>query len=166
MAVFDYPAVPKNGALRLEDATGTPIAVTTMYDMGNCQYDDMSAGYLEKEILQIRGLDTFVVETQEERIGFSFDCVLTDVTDGTDKLVRDACMKTGAFASGVSTLGANKPWALKLTWTLEQTSYGASTDSTIVFAKVLVKHSFAEGIPGKLSIKGVIFNPSSTVSVT
>lgn len=166
MAVFDYPAVPKNAVIRLEDATGTPIAVTTPYDMGNFQYDDMSAGYFEKEIIQLRGVDTFVVETQEERIGFSFDCVLTDVTDATEKLVRDAIMKTGAFASGVSTLGANKPWAIKITWTLEQTAYGAGTDSTIVFAKVLVKHSFAEGVPGKLSIKGVIFNPSSTVSVT
>lgn len=167
MAVLDALMVPRLGSLTLEDATGSPIKVTVMYDQGNFKIGPMTAGWLKTEVVQVRGIDTFPIDTGEEEVTLSFDCYVTDFTDATEKLVLDAIRKTGAFASGVSTLGANRPWGLKLVYTQDSTQYGASADSVITLAKVCqLKAEFDETDRGKLSITGRVFNPSSTISVT
>lgn len=166
MALFDMPMLPKNGTILMEDATGTPIALTVQYEEGDFQIDEHEAGYMETEILQDRGVDFAIVEKNEQRIGFSFTAYATDLADNTEKTIPDACMKTGAFAAGVSVFGANRPWGLKITYTQEQTAYGAGADSVIVMTKVRTRWGFAEAGTGKFTIKGFIFNPSATVSRT
>jgi hypothetical protein len=166
MALHDHPMVPKNGTLLLEDATGTPIALTVQYEEGDFQIDEMQAGYMEAEFIKDRGIDAMVVETGEQTINFTFTAYATDFTDATEKTIPDACMKTGAFAAGVSVFGANRPWGLKVTYTQEQTAYGAGADSAIIMTKVRPTWAYAESGTGKFTIKGRIFNPSSTVSRT
>jgi hypothetical protein len=166
MALFDFPMLPKNGTLLLEDATGTPIALTVQYEDGDFAIDEMQAGYMETEILQDRGVDWTIVETKEQRLTATFTAYATDLADATEKTIPDACMKTGAFAAGVSVFGAARPWGIKCTYTQEQTNYGAGADSTIVLAKVRPLWAFAEAGTGKFTIKMMIFNPSSTVTRT
>jgi len=164
MALFDFPMKPKNGTLAFEDATGTPISATIQFEDGDLQHDEMRAGYFDVEILQDRGVDWIAVETNEQRIGFTFSCYATDFYDATEKTFPDMVMKTGAWAAGVSTLGANRPWALKMTYTQEQSAYGAGADSVMVFTKVLVWYAFAEAGTGKFTCRGIIFNPSATIT--
>jgi hypothetical protein len=164
MALFDFPMLPKNGTLRLEDATGTPIALTVVYEDGDFSIDEMQAGYMETEILQDRGIDWAIVETKEQRLTATFSAYATDFADNTEKTIPDACMKTGAFAAGVSVFGANRPWGLKCVYTQEQTDYGAGADSTITMTKVRPLWAYQEAGTGKFTIKMMIFNPSSTVS--
>ena len=165
MALFDHPMTSMAGTIRFEDATsGTPISMEIKFENGDFQHDEMMAGYLEKEILQDRGIDYAVIETKEQRLGGTFTCDATDFGDATEKTVPDMVMKTGAWALGVSVLGANKPWALKCTLTIEQTAYGAGADSSIIFGKVLIGYAFAEGNPGKFTCKMIFFNPSATIT--
>jgi hypothetical protein len=166
MPLFDLPMVPKNGRLRLEDATsGTPIAIEVQYDEGNLEHGEMAAGYQDTEFFRSRGVEFAVVETGEhEGLEATFSAYVTDFGDATEKTLIDACMKTGAFASGVSVFGANRPWGLKATYTQEQTNYGAGADSSLVFAKVRLSYSFAESGAGRIVIRMRIFNPSSTIT--
>lgn len=166
MALFDFPMLPKAGTILMEDASGSPIQLTVQYEDGDFAIDEMQAGYMETEILQDRGVDWQIVETREQRLTFTFTAYATDLADNTEKTIPDACMKTGAFSAGVSVFGANRPWGLKLTYTQEQTNYGAGADSVITITKFRPSWSYAEAGTGKFTIKGTIFNPSSTVSRT
>lgn len=167
MAVLDALMVPRLGSWTIEDATGTPIKVTVTYDRGDIKIGPLRAGNLKQEVVKVRGIDTFVVETEEEEVRISGSCYITDGTDATEKLIMDAFRKTGAFASGVSTLGANRPWALKFVYTQDSTAYGASADTVVTATKVCdLSGEFSEEDKGLFTWSGRIFNPSSTLSIT
>jgi len=159
--------IPRDGKITIEDSTsGTPISFEVKYEDGDFQHDPFEEGYMEHVILQDRGVDYAVRKSQEQRITFSFSCHATDFKDSTEKTLPDSVLKSGAFASGVSVFGANADaWGVKLTFTAEQTDYGAAADSSITFAKVRMSYGFAEGVPGKFTIKGTVFNPSSTITI-
>jgi hypothetical protein len=164
VALFDMPMVPKNGTITIEDATGSPISMTVAYEEGDFQHGEVQAGYMDAEFIRDRGVDSSVVETGENVIEFSFSAYATDFGDNTEKTIPDVVMKTGAFSAGVSVFGANRPWGVKVTYTQEQTNYGAGADSSIVFAKVRLSYGFAEAGTGRFTIRGRIFNPSSTIT--
>ena len=164
MALFDHPMVPKNGTILLEDATGTPIAITIQYEDGDFSHDPFEAGYMNVLFTKDRGMDSVPVETEEQTVGFTFTATATDVGDATDKTIPDVVMKTGAFAAGVSVFGAGRPWGVKMTYTQEQSNYGAGADSSLIFAKVRLSYAYAEGLPGKFTITGRIFSPSTSIT--
>lgn len=166
MALFNVPMIPRDGTITIADATGSPITLTVQYEDGDFQHDPFEEGYMEHTILQDRGVDYSIRKTQEQRLTFSFTCHATDFKDATEKTIPDSVLKTGAFASGVSVFGANADaWGVSVTFTAEQTNYGAAADSSITFSKVRMSYGFAEGVPGKFTMKGTIFNPSSTITI-
>lgn len=167
MAVLSAVMVPRLGSWTLEDATGTPIKVSVTYDRGDIKIGPLRAGHLKQEVIQVRGIDTFLAETAEEEVRISGSCYITDFTDATEKLVMDAFMKTGAFASGVSTIGANRGWGLKWVYTQDSTAYGAGTDSVITATKVCdLSGEFSEDGTGLFTFSARVFNPSSTLTFT
>jgi hypothetical protein len=89
---------------------------------------------------------------------FSFSAHMTDLSDATDKLLYDLARKTGAWASAVSTLGANADaMTYKLTWTCEGTNFGDSADHTLVLNDCRVTVSLSEGDPNSFSVSGIVY---------
>ena len=84
----------------------------------------------------------------------SFTCTLTDLSDGTDVLIRDAFTGEGAWASDTSAFGANaEVWGLKIRWALEGTDHGDSADHTMVCEPCAISgFEISEGDPGTLSV--------------
>jgi len=168
MALSSVPMIPRDGVITLEDATGgTTIKATITYEDGDLAWDALEEGYMSAVILKDRGMHYTMRKTEEQDLTFTFTAHATDFSDATEKTPQDAVMKLGASASGVSTMGSSADvWTLKLVFTVEATNYGLSADHVATFTKCRCSISFAEGIPGKFTIKGMIFNPSSTVSFT
>ena len=166
MALNSVPMIPRDGVITLEDNTGgTTIKATITYEDGDLSWDALGEGYMEHMFFQDRGIDYAIRKTNEQRIGFQFTAHATDFSDATEKTVQDAVLKLGAFASGVSVFGNNADaWGLKLVFTVEATNYGASADHVATFTKTRCKIAFSEGTPGKFTITGEVFNPSSTVT--
>lgn len=165
MATFDVPMVPRDGTLSLQDGSGTPIVCTIIYEDGDFKCSEFSESNYDIEEFRDRGALYNVRKTSQRTLEFEFSCHATDFTDATEKLIRDAVCKQGTFAAGVSTKGSNADvWLLQLTFSVEQSNYGASADSTVVFKHCWCSVSFEEGVPGKFSIKGRAFQFNNTAS--
>lgn len=167
MALNDYVIVPKDGIFTIEDATGgTPISMTLQYTNADLQLPEMEAGFQATEIFRSRGTDFCIAEVGElEGMEVTLTAYATDFGDAIEKTIPDMCMKTGAWAAGVSVFGANRPWGVKFTFTAEQTNYGAGADSSMVYAKVRPVFGFQEsGSAGTFQLRFKIFNPSATIT--
>lgn len=154
MALSTVPFMPKDGTITIEDATGSPISMTIAYEDGDFQ----ASGWIEDhwEIVEFRdrGAIYELRKSQEVPLDFSFSAHATDLADGTEKTLLDVVMKTGAYASGVSTWGASADvWTVKVTFAADASAV-AGTSSTIVLTYCHLTGAFAEGEPAKFSITG------------
>lgn len=168
MPVSSVPMIPRDATLTVEDATGTPISLTIVYEDGDFQTSEMEEGYMNAVFFKDRGVHYNARKTEEQDITFTFTAHVTAFTDSSNGTPLDAVMKLGKFSAGVSTHGGSTAdvWMTKWTFTAEATNYGAAGDHVLAMTKVRTKIAMAEGVPGKWTITGTIFNPSSTITWT
>ncbi len=154
MALSAVPFIPKDGVINVQDATGTPISLDIPYEDGDGQFGPFRQSNMSVQHFKDRGVFYASRTVEEEAIDFSFSCHLTELADSTEKAVADAFLGTGAWSSGVSTLGASaEVWAVTVTWTGDTSGAGGDV-STIVLTYCVAEVSFSEGVPGTLSISG------------
>jgi|APGre2960657373_1045057.scaffolds.fasta_scaffold54600_3 hypothetical protein len=148
-----------NGTLTLSDDTGTPITVTVQYEAGDFALSGVMQGQKEVAMYLDRGAFGSLRKTNFTPATFSFTAHMTDISDGTNKTLPDAVNKTGAFAAGVSTLGAGAdvPWTLDLLWTIEGTDSGDASDHTVTMTDCHLKIDMSEGDPNSFSISGTVY---------
>jgi hypothetical protein len=157
MSVSANPLVPKDGSIVITDATGTPLSLTILYEDGDLQVQGLMSDQMRKEEFKTRGIPYAVREVERMSIPFTFTCHATGIIgDGSTALPGDALLKLGAWASATSKASAAQGGAylLQLAWTGERSNFGATADSSITLKYCSFEVDFAEGIPGKLSIKG------------
>lgn len=166
MAYSSVPMVPRDGTLTGEDSTGgTPKSITIQYEDGDFSIDAVEEGYMNATFLKDRGMDYAVRKTDEQEVNFTFTCHATCFSSATDATPLDIALKTGSFAAGVSAMGASADaWLTKWTFTVEGTNYGLAADHVLTMSKVRISAAFSEGVPGKWTIKGKIFSPSTTIT--
>lgn len=166
MALFSEAMVPRDGTITLSDATGTPISMDVTYEDGDFTWDGMEEGYYNIEVFKDRGVPYSARKTDVQDLTWGFSAHATDFTDATEKTLMDACRKAGAWAAGVSKLGANADvWALQVKFTVERSNYGG-TDNYVQIAKNRLNCGFAEGVPGKFSVKGraILTDPTNDIT--
>ncbi len=157
MANAAVPFIPRDGVLVLKDNTGTPKTLTIAYDGGDLQLSNLNQAFKTRQIFKSRGSTYSVrdVEAQEVGIQFTADAVHF-LGDASTVTLYEALMKLGAWSSAVSTLPstAGDTYCLTLQWTGERTNFGGNADNVVVYKYVYFDLDFAEGVPGKFTIKG------------
>lgn len=139
-----------DGSIVLKDATGSPITVTAQYSNGDFGTSDIGQALREVTHYEARGVITSVRYTTVKPPTFTFTCQMTGFTNAT-AFAMDAVRKAGAFASGVSTLGANaEVWAVTIVWSVEGSNFGGA-DSTMTATNCYGTVTAAEGDPNSLS---------------
>lgn len=154
-------AVAKNfrdGALTLEDGTGSPITCVVQYENGDFSLANLKQGGKEVNKYEDRGDFFSARKTSTAYPSFSFTAIFTDLSDNSDKTLVDACLKLGSFSAGVSTLGADADvWSLKAVFTVAGTSLGDSANHVITLNDcVFTDVSISEGDPDSFSISGEV----------
>jgi len=148
----------RDGTLVFADNTGTPLTLPIQYEAGDFSIDNLNEGLVETTAYLDRGEFATLRKTNRVFPSFSFTAHMTDLSDGTDKLLYDLARKTGAFASAVSTLGANADaMTYKLTFTVEGTNFGDSADHTMILNDCRITLSFSEGDPNSFSVAGIVY---------
>ena len=149
----------RDGNLLIGDGTTpTPIDITIQYEAGDFSIDGLNEGLVETTAYLDRGVFATLRKTNASFPTFTFSAHFTDLSDSTSKTIYDVVRKTGAFASAVSTLGANADaMTYKLTWTCEGTSFGDSTDHVLVLNDCRLSVSIAEGDPTSFSVSGTVY---------
>lgn len=124
------------------------------YEAGDFSLSGLKASQMATTMILDRGDFHTVRPTDFEPVTGSFSCTLTDLSDGTDVLIIDACRGTGAWASDTSAFGAHSDvWGLKIRWTVEGTDHNDSADHTCVMEPVRVTSvDISEGDPSTFSI--------------
>jgi hypothetical protein len=165
MAISTVAKNFRDGSLVLSDATGSPISVTVQYTGGDFSVSGLRQANKDINKYLDRGDFFSARKTNQVFPTFSFTAIFTDLTDGSEKTLVDACLKTGAFAAGVSTLGANADvWALKAVFTVEGTDLGDSADHVITLNDCVISDvSISEGDPDTFSISGELLG---TITMT
>lgn len=149
----------RDGTITFSDGTGTPITGSVIFDEGDFSVTGLLPEQTEYTSYLSRGQPGGAYshrKTNWVAPKFSFSCKMTDLTDATEKLILDACRKTGAFAAGKSTLADDADvWTLEIVWTIESSNFGDAADHvvTIPYARI-TEFSVAEGDPNMFSISG------------
>lgn len=171
MAISNVVKNFRDGTILLQDGTGTPLDVTIQYENGDFNLSGLTGVggttaydhtvYLDRGELNIGGIR----KTNRTFPTFSFTAQFTDLSDATNETLPDFILKTGSFASAVSTLGANADvYAVDITWTIEGTNFGDATDHVVSLSDcVITGLSIAEGDPNTFSIDGVVYG---TIALT
>lgn len=149
----------RSGTIAMQDATGTPIAMTVAYESGDFALSGIMQGQMEVAMYLDRGDFGSLRRTNFTPATFSFTAHMTEISDATNKNLMDIVSKTGAWASGVSTLGtgADFPWTIDITWTIEGTDAGDSSDHIVALTKCHCKIDAKEGDPNSFSISGTVY---------
>ena len=162
MAVSTVAKNFRDGSIRLADGAALTFDVT--FEDGDFKIDGLQQSLVDIAAYEDRGEFGTLRKTKRKYPTFSFSCVLTDVSDNTDKNLLDAVMKTGAFAAGVSTTSTKGDvWTLDLRLTVEGTDFGDGSDHAILLTDCAMTASAAEGDPDKISISGTCYG---TVTMT
>jgi hypothetical protein len=148
----------RDGTVVFSDNTGAPLTLPIVYEAGDFSIDNLNEGLVETTAYLDRGEFATLRKTNRVFPSFSFTAHMTDLSDATDKLLYDLARKTGAFASAVSTLGANADaMTYKLTFTVEGTNFGDAADHTMVLNDCRITLSFSEGDPNSFSVAGIVY---------
>ena len=163
MANAATPFIPKDGKITISDGAGSPISLIIPYEDGDLQLSGLTEGQMTTQEFRSRGKVYSVRKVEDRPIEGTFTCHATQfLSDGTTATPFDVVMKKGVWASATST-GPNTGDAqlYKLVWTGERTDFGATADNTVTYKYCRFEMDFAEGIPGKLTIKFTAFNFST-----
>ena len=149
----------RNGTIVLKDATGgTPLDVTVQYEAGNLSISGLKKRLNETVTYLDRGELGSVRHTNRTFPTISFTAHMTEFSDATNENLLDIIMRTGAFASAVSTLGPSADvYTLTMTLTVEGTDLGDATDHTCIATDVEWSIDFAEGDPNTFTINGTCY---------
>jgi len=155
----------RSGTIAMQDATGTPIALTVAYETGDFALSGVMQGQMEVAMYLDRGDFGSVRKTNFTPATFSFTAHMTEISDATNKNLMDIISKTGAWASGVSTMGTGVDvvWTIDITWTIEGTDAGDASDHIVALTKCHCKIDAKEGDPNSFSISGTVYG---TITLT
>ena len=166
MSVSANPMIPADGTIKIED--GAALSITIQYEDGDFAASNLSKDQKSVVAFKDRGKTYAVREVEDVDIDGTFTChAIALLGDGTTAMPTDAALRLGVWAAATSMISAaqGNAYLLKVTFTAERSSFGATSDSTMVLKYCRVVVDFSEGVPGKLSLKLSAF-PLSTDYLT
>lgn len=159
MALASTPLCPKDGTIVFTD--GAALSYTLVYEDGDLQVSGLMEGQWETETFDDRGIPTSSRDVRRtQAIEFSFTAhAIAIVGDGTTATLGDVVLRQKVWAAATSTSPASTGdvYTTQLAWTGERTDLGATSDTTLTMKYCRLSMDFAEGVPGKLSVKGRAF---------
>lgn len=158
MANSATPLIPVDGVLTITDNTPTtPLSYVLQYEDGDFQVGSLNNSQKTRESFTSRGKTYSVRDVEDQNIEFSFTCHAVHIIgDGTIATIGDVVLQAGAWSAAISMLPVanGDSYLLQVGWTGERSNFGATADNSITLKYCALDIDFAEGVPGKLSIKG------------
>lgn len=167
MANTANPLIPPDGQITISD--GGALSLVLLYEDGNLQISGLN-GQNQKSFQSFRSRGkTYAVRAVEDvDIEFNFDAHAVHIIgDGTTATLGDIALKKGAWSSATSKLAVanGDAYLVQVSWRGERTNFNATNDNVITMKYCALTLDFAEGVPGKLSVKGTCY-PISTDYLT
>lgn len=148
----------RDGSLKIDDGTGTPLTFTVIYEAGDFSISGLVQGQTETTAYFDRGRLGSLRHTTQTFPSGSFSMHMVDLSDASYGTAIDLMLQRNKYAPGsgtpgVSTLGANaEVYTVKLTLEIEGSDHGDDSDHTIVLDDCLCSVDAAEGDPNSISV--------------
>lgn len=156
MAESSVVKTGRDGSITFKDGTGTPLDFTITFDMGDMSVtglsavNDKSGKYYNHTEIQARG--ELVSQRMTDRVfpSVSASMYMRSFHHATEERFMDFIQGQGAFASRVSTTGANaEVFNCDIVFTVEGTDHGDAADETLTLNDVTIdSFEFAEAMEG------------------
>jgi len=166
MANAANPLLPTDGKITISD--GAALTLVLLYEDGDTTIGGLNSSQKTRQAFKSRGKTYAVRDVEDKEIPINWTAHAVHIIgDGTTGTVGDAILKKLVWSAATSTLATanGDSYLLTVTWTGERTNFGAAADNTIVLKYCDLEMDFSEGVPGKLSIKGIA-HPISTDYLT
>lgn len=154
------PVVPTDGKITLTDGTsGTAKTYEVIYEDGDFSVTGVSKDQNAVVVFKDRGRNYAARETEDQDLEFTFSAHAVGWADGTEAGLLDVVTRTGAWAAAASILpiAYGDAYMLQLAFLEERSSLGATADCSLTLKYCKLQADFAEGIPGKFTIKGTAY---------
>lgn len=154
MANTATPLLPVDGSITITD--GGALSFTVAYEDGDFQFGDVNPTQKTRQSFMKRGKVYAVRDVEDQPIEVTFTCHAVHIIgDGTTATIGDVVLKKGPWSSATSTLPttAGDAYCLTVKWTGERSNFGATADNSVTLKYCTLDLNFAEGVPGKLSLK-------------
>jgi hypothetical protein len=158
MAVAANPLIPVDGQIVITD--GAALSLTIQYEDGDFQIQGLNSSQKTRQSFKSRGKTYAVRDVEDKDIQFSFTCHAVHIIgDGTTAFIGDAILKKAVWASATSKLPTanGDSHLLGVKWQGERTNFGAAADQSLTLKYCDLELDFSEGVPGKISVKGICY---------
>ncbi len=159
-APSSMPKTALKGTISFADGTGTPVTLAVAFTRGDTALGPLSEDLNEPVIIMARGAIIGFTRGAPRPPQLAFSMYLGNVvgsSTSTPGSPMEFILRKGAYASNVSTLGANRKSAVDVVITIEGTNWGDSADETITCEDVVFDGQWAEAMDGNtLSLTGTV----------
>lgn len=155
-------SVIKNNCDGTITVTNGVLTTTARFDSGDFAFQGLKRKFRETAAYQTRGILHSVRHTARMFPTLSFSAMMANLTSASNNDVMDAVLRRGAWAAAASTLGANADvYTLNVSWTIEGTALGDSSDHVGTFNDVELSVDGSEGDPNSISFSGTVYGSTA-----
>tara|TARA_R110000822_G_scaffold266843_1_gene390562 strand:+ start:95 stop:589 length:495 start_codon:yes stop_codon:yes gene_type:complete len=147
-----------DGVITLTDGTGTPVVLTVPFSQGDFSLSALQQTQQDVVAYQSRGeLHSVRLAAKNFPTG-SLSFMVADYSDGTNQTALDFLLKTGSYATNVTTLtNSLEVYTVDITLTVEGTDHGDPTDHVITVTDCDCTVEIAEGEPNTASVSFIMY---------
>ena len=155
MAYSTVPKTRRDGKLKLQDGTGSPVELEIAYEEGNFTFSQPNK--FSELVVMDRGDISTVRKQDAQTITGSFSFYFRQFTDGGEAgSVRDFINKAGFYAGNTSVGASGTPYVehycVNIIYSAEGTDFGDDADHSVTLSKCVCSLDFAEGDPGAFTL--------------
>jgi hypothetical protein len=162
MANAANPLLPTDGQITISD--GAALTLVLLYEDGDTSIGGLNSSQKTRQAFKSRGKTYAVRDVEDKDISINWTAHAVHIIgDGATGTIGDAILKKAVWAAATSKLAVanGDAYLLQVSWRGERTNFGAAADNVITLKYCDLEMDFSEGVPGKLSIKGIAY-PIST----
>jgi len=154
----------RDGTIKIQDNTGTPIAITVAYEEGNFSISGLQQDLTEVAAYMDRGSLSNLRKTNQVFPTFTFSAYMTHFTSGGSGAISILeFIKQQDGGSSLTSQSASKGdvMTFEVQIKVEGTDFGDTSDHQITLQECVLSVDYSEGDPSSFSVSGTCYGAVS-----
>ena len=150
----------RDGTIKIQDNTGTPIAITVAYEEGNFSISGLQQDLTEVAAYMDRGSLSNLRKTNQVFPTFTFSAYMTHFTSGGSGAISILeFIKQQDGGSSLTSQSASKGdvMTFEVQIKVEGTDFGDTSDHQITLQECVLSVDYSEGDPSSFSVSGTSY---------
>jgi len=150
----------RDGTIRIQDNTGTPIAITVAYEEGNFSISGLQQDLTEVAAYMDRGSLSNLRKTTQTFPTFTFSSYMTHFSSGGSGAISILeFIKQQDGGSSLTSQSASKGdvMTFEVQIKVEGTDFGDTSDHSITLQECVLSVDYSEGDPSSFSVSGTCY---------